>query len=244
MIVFSDEVESRVFQFEPIGYVSSPFKEKFGIPRQPGLTHSIRAQIQLLPPYNHPDTVRGLEECSHIWIIFVFSATQDKGWQPLVRPPRLGGNQRLGVFATRSTFRPNPIGLSVAKLISIEQQMDQLTLEIADCDLLDGTPILDIKPYLPYADAITDASFTLGTPPESLAIPLIFSSQAEAVCLKAESQHNLPLKQQITEVLQCDPRPAYQKDPTRIYGIKLHDFNIRWQIDDQAIHVVSIDHLS
>ncbi len=233
-----------MFQFEPIGYINSPFKEKFGIPRQPGLTQSIHANISLQPPYAHPDIVRGLEQCSHIWIIFVFSATQDKGWKPTVRPPRLGGNERLGVFATRSTFRPNPIGLSVAKLLEINQHTDEIQLKIADCDLLDGTPILDIKPYLPYADSITDASFSLGIPPKSLSLPLRFSDQAEAICLSEEAQHGIPLKQQITEVLACDPRPAYQHDPTRVYGIRLHQFNIRWQIDDQAIHVISIDFFS
>jgi tRNA-Thr(GGU) m(6)t(6)A37 methyltransferase TsaA len=230
-----------VYQFNAIGYIDSPFKEKFGIPRQPGLTQSIRSTLRLQAPYNDIDTVRGLETCSHIWIIFVFSATQDKGWHPTVRPPRLGGNQRLGVFATRSTFRPNPIGLSVARLISISQQDGTLCLELADSDLLDGTPVLDIKPYLPYADSLPTAHFSLGEAPEVLNLPVLFSEQAKQQCQQAEELDQHPLKAQITEILQCDPRPAYQKDPERIYGVRLHHFNIRWRVDSDAIHVIDIN---
>lgn len=229
-----------MYQFNAIGFIDSPFKEKFGIPRQPGLTQSIRSTLSLKAPYNDLDTVRGLETCSHIWIIFVFSATQDKGWHPTVRPPRLGGNQRLGVFATRSTFRPNPIGLSVARLIGISQQDGALCLELADSDLLDGTPVLDIKPYLPYADSIPSAHFSLGEAPERLSLPVVFSEQAEAFCQQTLLDQQLPLKTQIIEILQCDPRPAYQKDPERVYGVRLHHVNIRWRVNSHAIHVLEI----
>ena len=229
-----------MYQFNAIGYIDSPYKEKFGIPRQPGLTQSLRSTLRLHAPYNDLDSVRGLETCSHIWIIFVFSATQDKGWHPTVRPPRLGGNQRLGVFATRSTFRPNSIGLSVARLISISQQDGTLCLALADSDLLDGTPVLDIKPYLPYADSIPSAHFSLGEAPERLNLPVVFSAQADALCQQILLDQQLPLKTQIIEVLQCDPRPAYQKDPQRVYGVRLHHVNIRWRVDCDAIHVIDI----
>lgn len=231
------------YNLDAIGYVQSPYKEKFGIPRQPGLTQSIRSTLRILPPYSDPDSARGLENCSHIWVIFIFSATQNKGWHPTVRPPRLGGNQRLGVFATRSPFRPNPIGLSVARLINIEQQGKDLCMEIADCDLLDGTPVLDIKPYLPYADSLPDAEFSLGKAPEFLSLPVTFSEQASNLCQSIERDQQLPLTAQITEVLQCDPRPAYQTDSMRIYGIRLHHFNIRWRVLSDAIQVVEIETL-
>lgn len=231
------------FNIEAIGFIQSPFKEKFGIPRQPGLTQSIRSTLRLQPPFSDPESVRGLETCSHIWIIFIFNATQDKGWHPTVRPPRLGGNQRLGVFATRSTFRPNPIGLSVVRLVSIEKQGKELCLEIADSDLLDGTPVLDIKPYLPYADCLPDAHFPLGKAPNPLPLNVIFSEQARSLCETIEQDQQLPLATQITEVLQCDPRPAYQTDLTRVYGIRLHQFNVRWQVLEDAIHVLEIDTL-
>ncbi|KGK41139.1 tRNA (adenine(37)-N6)-methyltransferase [Nitrincola sp. A-D6] len=229
-----------MFQFDAIGYVHSPFKEKFGIPRQPGLTQSLRTRIHLHAPYNHPDTTKGLADCSHIWIIFVFSATQDQGWHATVRPPRLGGNKRLGVFASRSTFRPNPIGLSVARLIEISSEGDHLILEVADADLLDGTPVLDIKPYLPYADSLPEAHFSLGSKPEPLTLPVLFSTQADAFCQQYQQTQGEPLQEQITELLRCDPRPAYQTDSERIYGMRLHDLNLRWSVSDSAIQVIDI----
>ena len=145
------------FAFTPIGYVHSPYKEKFGIPRQPGLVTAAQATLRLVAPFDQPESVRGLEGFSHVWLIFVFHGTAAQGWKPTVRPPRLGGNARLGVFATRSTFRPNPIGLSVAQIVDIDAQHGQVSLTLSGCDLLDGTPILDIKPYLAYADALHQA---------------------------------------------------------------------------------------
>lgn len=145
------------FQMTSIGVISSPYKEKFAIPRQPGLVSSAKATLTLTPPYDEPDALRGLAEFSHVWLVFAFHETMDKGWNPTVRPPRLGGNERLGVFATRSTFRPNPIGLSVAKLEGITTRNNQCQLHLSGIDLVDGTPILDIKPYIPYADNVPDA---------------------------------------------------------------------------------------
>ncbi|GAA0701910.1 tRNA (N6-threonylcarbamoyladenosine(37)-N6)-methyltransferase TrmO [Marinobacterium maritimum] len=228
----------------PIGYIHSPFDEKFGIPRQPGLA-SIRAEIELVPPFASADAVRGLEHCSHIWLVFLFSATADQGWSPTVRPPRLGGNQRLGVFATRSPFRPNPIGLSCVRLTSIRCEGDSIRLEVEGADLLNGTPILDIKPYLPYSDSLPDAEFALASKIERLQQPVVFSPEAEQTCTALSQQLNQPLARQIAEILSCDPRPAYKKgDSERIYGVSLYGQNIRFRISDEQIEVISITPVS
>lgn len=226
----------------PIGIVHSPFADKFGIPRQPGLVPSIRASIELLGECAHPACVRGLEHCSHLWVIFLFSATAEQGWHPTVRPPRLGGNQRLGVFATRSTFRPNPLGLSVVKLEGIRQVQGRLFIDISAADLMDQTPVLDIKPYLPYADAVADASFMLANAPEPLSVPVIFTPGADTHCRHWEECLQQPLRRQIEELLRCDPRPAYQRSKSdRLYGVRLYQLDIRFRIHDHLIEVVSIE---
>ncbi|WP_293264380.1 tRNA (N6-threonylcarbamoyladenosine(37)-N6)-methyltransferase TrmO [Neptunomonas sp.] len=228
--------------FEPIGVIHSGFKEKFGIPRQPGLAESMRATIELLPDFASEEIVRGLEGCSHIWLIFIFSACTNKGWSPTVRPPRLGGNRRVGVLATRSPFRPNPIGLSAVKLDAIICSQGKVQLQVSGADLMDTTPILDIKPYLPYSDQIPSAHFTLAENYQALEIPVIFHNNAKQQCDIINKKTDLPIAQQITEILRCDPRPAYQRSAEREYGIRLHDYNIRWSItDDEAIHVHSIE---
>ena len=145
------------FQFEQIGVIRSPYKEKFAVPRQPGLVINGGGELHLVAPYNQADAVRGLEAFSHLWVVFVFHQTMEGGWRPTVRPPRLGGNARMGVFATRSTFRPNPIGMSLVELKGIRCQKDQVILELGSLDLVDGTPVIDIKPYLPFAEALPDA---------------------------------------------------------------------------------------
>lgn len=232
---------SEAFEMQPIGIISSPYKEKFGIPRQPGLANSLTSTIQLLPDYCAPDIIRGLEGCSHIWLIFIFSECIDKGWTPTVRPPRLGGNKRLGVFATRSPFRPNPIGLSPVKLHSICVKSGTVELSISGADLLDGTPILDIKPYLPYSDIVSEASFDIADKIELLTQEVFYSEQAMAALTEAEQRLEQPIKRQITELLKCDPRPAYKKNnPDKSYGIRLYDLNIRFSISDQHILVDSI----
>jgi len=230
-------------QIDYIGYVRSGFKEKFGIPRQPGLVKTLTATVELIPPYSNPETVRGLENCSHIWLMFVFSECVGKGWKPTVRPPRLGGNQRTGVFGCRSPFRPNPIGLSPVELLSIEQKGDRLLLHVSGADLLDGTPIVDIKPYLPYTDCIEEAQFELAqAAAEPLDLPCRFTLDAEKACVHFSQRLNQPLAEQIEEVLRCDPRPAYKKgDNDRVYGLNLHDLNIRWQITDSEIIILSIE---
>ncbi|WP_372738456.1 tRNA (N6-threonylcarbamoyladenosine(37)-N6)-methyltransferase TrmO [Neptunomonas sp.] len=228
--------------FEPIGLIHSGFKEKFGIPRQPGLAKSMQATIELLPEFSSEEIVRGLEGCTHIWLIFVFSACVDQGWKPTVRPPRLGGNQRVGVLATRSPFRPNPIGLSAVKLDEVRCTHGAVQLIVSGADLLDQTPILDIKPYLPYSDRIAEAQFSLAESYKELEIPVIFSEQASEQCKQIEHTSALPIIEQVTEILRCDPRPAYQRSAEREYGIKLHAYNIRWSItDNEAIFVHSVE---
>ncbi|MBR9883654.1 MAG: tRNA (N6-threonylcarbamoyladenosine(37)-N6)-methyltransferase TrmO [Oceanospirillales bacterium] len=222
---------------QPIGVIHSAFSEKFGIPRQPGLAESLSATIELYPEFGSPESVRGLEEASHIWLIFLFSATADQGWKPMVRPPRLGGNKRLGVFASRSPFRPNPIGLSPVELIAIRQEGNRVLLDVRGADLLDGTPILDIKPYLPYSDALPDAHFALAEKIETLDLPVHWLETARDKLALYSQRLNQPLEQQIEEVLRCDPRPAYQRDPERVYGIALHNINIRFRITDTEIEV-------
>lgn len=229
--------------FHPIGTISSPYKEKFGIPRQPGLVTAARATLTLLPPYNQPESVRGLEGFSHIWIIFVFHATQQQGWKPTVRPPRLGGNTRMGVFATRSTFRPNPIGLTVAELCGIQVQGCRIALELQGVDLLDGTPVLDIKPYLPYADALPAAR--AGFAPEAPAAPLAvsFSAQAEPQCRQKQLQWQTDIRRLIVQILAQDPRPSYQhgqQQDGRVYAMRLYDFDLRWHYTADGIEVLEL----
>ncbi|WP_286239808.1 tRNA (N6-threonylcarbamoyladenosine(37)-N6)-methyltransferase TrmO [Neptuniibacter halophilus] len=232
---------SEPFSFTPVATVASPFKEKFGIPRQPGLASSLISRIVLQPGFDSADMVRGLEGCSHIWLLFIFSECVDKGWQPLVRPPRLGGNKKLGVFATRSPFRPNPVGLSPVRLIAIEQVAGKVQLVVSGADLLDGTPIIDIKPYLPYSDRIDEAEFELAGEISTLSQPVIFADAADAFLSQKERESDLPLRLQISELLKCDPRPAYKKNTAeQSYGVRLHDFNIRFRITDEAIIVDSI----
>jgi tRNA-Thr(GGU) m(6)t(6)A37 methyltransferase TsaA len=233
---------SHALSFSPIGTITSPYKEKFGIPRQPGLVTAARATLTLLPPYNQPETVRGLDGFSHVWLIFVFHGTQAQGWKPTVRPPRLGGNARMGVFATRSTFRPNPIGLSVAELCDIKIQGNQITLELAGADLLDGTPILDIKPYLPYADALTHAS--AGFAPDAPHSPQVvrFSANASLQCAQKQVQYQTDVRLLIEQILSQDPRPSYQQGQqvARVYAMRLYDFDLRWHYTASGIEVLEL----
>ena len=162
----------------PIGIIHSCFSEKFGIPRQPGLVPVARAILEMRPPYDRDEAVNGLETFSHLWIIFVFHANPKGKWQPTVRPPRLGGNRRLGVFATRSGFRPNPIGLSVVRLEGIRRYKNKLLLDLSGVDLLDRTPVLDIKPYLPYVDSVPDAIGGFADRRPASAVTVVFSDHA------------------------------------------------------------------
>lgn len=233
---------SGQFSLQAIGHIHSPYNEKFGIPRQPGLAPSLISRVRLEKAFASPECVRGLAQCSHIWLVFIFSECVDAGWKPTVRPPRLGGNKRMGVFATRSPFRPNPIGLSAVKLIAIEQNKAGIELVVSGCDLLDGTPVLDIKPYLPYSDSIETATCEFADQIELLTQPIRFSEQAQAAIQQLQTRLDQPVQQQIEELLRCDPRPAYKKqEHTREYGVMLHNANIRFQVCDSEIKVNSID---
>ena len=223
----------------PIGVIHSCFREKFGIPRQPGLVTAASATLELFPPYNQPEAVRGLEGFSHLWLIFVFHEIPAGRWQPTVRPPRLGGNQRLGVFATRSPFRPNPIGLSAVRLERIEINQGRVALHLAGVDLLDGTPVLDIKPYVPYADCIPDAAGGFAPEAPDAALTVEFSPSAAAFCAAWPEGD---LRALITQILRQDPRPAYERENTapRRYGMKLYDFDLRWEMRDNTATVIDI----
>lgn len=229
------------YEFQPIGSVQSPFRQKFGIPRQPGLCPSIPGIIKLYPPFNNRDTVRELDGFSHIWILFVFNGIAEGKWTPLVRPPRLGGNERVGVFASRSTHRPNPIGQSVVRLERIESTTDLLSLHISGHDLLDGTPVLDIKPYLPYSDSIADASGGFIHRTGFSLHQVSFSKSASIEC--AQWEITWPgLRRMLIEILQQDPRPAYHKQATeqREYGFQLYDLNIRYSLDQNKAIIQQI----
>ena len=231
-----------------IATVDSPYKEKFAIPRQPGIVSAAQGQLRLKGSANNIELVRGLEQFSHIWLLFVFHGTQAQGWKPLVRPPRLGGNKKLGVLATRSTFRPNPIGMSVVKLDRIEHQLtthkeSQVVLHISELDLLDGTPIVDIKPYVPYADIIEDAHGGYAHQQPSNDIHIIFTD-ASATIIEENLTSYPTLRLLIEQVLSQDPRPAYKQQSTddKIYGMTLHEFNIQWQFDGgDIIKVLSVE---
>ena len=237
------------FRFNPIGVVHSCFKEKFGIPRQPGLVSEARATLELIPPFNRNEAMAGLESFSHIWIIFVFHEAMREQWRPTVRPPRLGGNQRVGVFASRSPFRPNPIGMSVVKLEKIECDGGRCLLHLRGADLLDGTPVLDIKPYLPYADALpeADAGYAADTPSQDTFIT--FSELAETQCTELERSGTLGLRQLIKQILSQDPRPAYfvnsknadEKDSEKqLFGMRLYDFDLRWSVEADQVKVLEL----
>ena len=225
------------YSVTPIGIIHSPYQEKFGIPRQPALAPSAPVTLELLPPYNQPDCVRGLEDFSHVWLTFVFHDTLARGWQPLVRPPRLGGNSKVGVFASRATHRPNGLGLSLVALQGIDTRHG-VTLQLSGADLLDGTPVLDIKPYIPFVEAKPDArgGFVDGPPPQ-LAVQWQDRARSDLAAWPDTPQW---LPSLIDEVLAQDPRPAYQDDPTRVYGIRLAHCDVRFSIHGDTATVLEI----
>ena len=218
----------------PVARIRSDFPEKFGIPRQSGVVKSLEAKILFEPEFRVMDAVRGLEDFSHIWLIWEFSEAVRDTWSPTVRPPRLGGNVRMGVFATRSPFRPNPIGLSCVKLLKVEQD-ETLgpVLTVAGADLMDGTPIYDIKPYIPYADCHPDAKGGFTTNVEM--IPLAVEFPAEL--LEKVPQEN---REALIGVLEQDPRPRYQKDPERVYGLSFAGMEIKFTVSDRTLSVVEL----
>lgn len=223
---------------EPIGVLSSPFKQKFSIPRQPRLAPAARGIIKLSDGYSSPDMVRDLDTFSHLWLVFGFHENSDKGWQPLVRPPRLGGNKKTGVLATRSTFRPNGLGLSAVKFERVIIKDNMASIEVSGIDLLDGTPIYDIKPYISYSDVI-DAD--CGFAPDA---PLLKTVNFSELAASFINEHDVPneFEALIEQILAQDPRPAYkqQKADDKVYRVEIYNFDVHWQAIDDCILVTNI----
>ena len=221
-------------EITPIAYIKSDFPEKFGIPRQSGLVEELTATVVFQPPYRVPDALRGLEGFSHLWLIWEFSQARRESWSPTVRPPRLGGNKRLGVFATRSPFRPNPLGLSCVRLLEIRQDRAQgPVLIVAGADLLDGTPIYDVKPYLPYADCRPDAVGGFAARPKEADLT-VECPPALLDRVPADKRSAL------LAVLAQDPRPQYQDDPERVYGMAFAGLEVKFQVAGDRLAVTEI----
>lgn len=223
-----------IAEIQAIARMKSDFPTKFGIPRQSGLVDELRSTIIFEPEYRNPDALRGIEGYSRLWLIWQFSQAVRQGWSPTVRPPRLGGNTRMGVFATRSPYRPNSLGLSCVRLLAVEDTKEFGTvLHVGGADLMDGTPIFDIKPYIPYGDAHPDA---IGG----------FSDQAGDflldVVIPDDLLNQVPSNKQqaLLGVLSHDPRPSYQRDPERIYGLSFAGYNIRFQVRENVLSVLAI----
>ncbi len=218
-----------------IARMHSDFATKFGIPRQSGLVEELRSTIVFEPEFRNPDALRGLEDFSHLWIIWQFSEAVRQGWSPTVRPPRLGGNTRMGVFATRSPFRPNNLGLSSVRILGLEQTAEFGTvIHVAGADLMDGTPIFDIKPYIPYADCHADATggFT------DTAGDFLLTVDFPAPLLEKLPQAK---RDAAIGVLSHDPRPSYQRKPGRVYGLDFAGFNIRFTVENDTLTVLEVE---
>lgn len=230
---------------KPIAYIRTSFAEKFGVPRQSGLAKSLTGVIVFEKEFRNVDALRGLDGFSHLWLIWEFSANRNKkesqgsaDWQPTVRPPRLGGNEQMGVFATRSPFRPNPLGLSCVKIAGIELTgPDGPTITVTGADLMDGTPIYDIKPYIRYADARPEAVCGYVDQLQERKLRVVLPS------VLAEKVENKSVIPSLIEVLSLDPRPSYHNDPEREYGMAFADYNIRFTVADEVLTVTGITSL-
>ncbi|GLT17275.1 tRNA (N6-threonylcarbamoyladenosine(37)-N6)-methyltransferase TrmO [Vibrio zhanjiangensis] len=229
-----------MYSIEPIGFIESPYKEKFAVPRQPRLVSAARSRVRLVGSANTPEAVRELEQFSHIWLLFLFDQNLEAGWKPTVRPPRLGGNQRVGVFASRSTFRPNGIGMSAVELKGIGKHDEHIYIDLGNVDLVDGTPIIDIKPYVPYSDSITHAQGGYAEQ-EPIALPVRFSPLAVSQLEKrADARYEQTV---IEQVLAQDPRPAYKKGKPddKQYAVNLFDLNIKFVVNNDLVTVTAIE---
>ena len=219
---------------QPIAHIHSDFSEKFGIPRQSGLVEELTATVVFEPAYRVPEALRGIEGFSHLWLIWEFSQARRENWSPIVRPPRLGGNQRMGVFATRSPFRPNPIGLSCVRLLGARQDRKLgPVLVVAGADLMDGTPIYDIKPYLPYADCRPDAVGGFASVPKSASLEV--DCPPELLAVLPEDK-----RPALLAVLAQDPRPQYQDDPDRVYGMAFAGTEVKFRVAGGRLRVTEI----
>lgn len=222
------------YTLKPIAHIKSDFSSKFGIPRQSGLAEAVHSQIIFEKEFRNPDILRGLDGYSHIWLIWGFSENMDKPWTPTVRPPRLGGNTRVGVFATRAPFRPNAIGLSSVKLTEIRFDSSLgPVITVSGADLMDGTPIYDIKPYI-TTDCHPDAICGFQEKTKDYRLSVNFP---EALLLQIPEE----LRDGLVETLAQDPRPSYQKDPDRVYGFPFGDFDVKFKVADGALTVVNLE---
>ena len=225
----------ETYTLKVIARIHTDLPEKFGVPRQSGLIPQLQGRIVFEPEYRSIDALRGLEEFSHLWLVWQFSKATRDTWSPLVRPPRLGGNEKMGVFATRSPFRPNALGLSCVELDRVEQTKDLgPVIHVRGVDLMDGTPIFDIKPYLPYADSRPDAC---GGWTDTVERSML------TVEISAELMEKIPQEQReaVHAVLEADPRPRYQDDPQRIYGLTFARQNIKFRVEGETLYVVEVE---
>ena len=224
--------------FKVIARIRSDFPDKFGIPRQSGLLKNLRSTIVFEPEFRNADALRGLEGFSHLWLLWLFSENVRDTWKPTVRPPRLGGNTRLGVFATRSSFRPNPLAMSCVKIESVNLTGEGApSITVSGADLMDGTPIVDIKPYLPYADSVPEATGGFAEAVRFKKLEVDFAAEAQ-VALDEQFPENK--KAALVELLSEDPRPAYQRSADRVYGVRFADFEIKFQVQGDHLTVVAI----
>ncbi len=224
-------------EIKPIAYIRTDFSSKFGIPRQSGLVDELEATIVFEPEYRNPDALRGIEEYSYLWLIWQFSECTDKEWTPTVRPPRLGGNKRMGVFATRSPFRPNSLGLSSVKLLGVERtEKEGCVLKVSGADLLDGTPIFDIKPYLAYVDSHPEASNGFALDEKNGSVEVEINNELLEIIPEQK-------RKALIAVLAQDPRPGYQDDCERIYGIEFAGFDVRFTVFENKLKVIEIKNL-
>lgn len=224
--------------FRIIGHIRSDFDSKFGIPRQSGLVEELRSVLVFEPEFQDENALRGLEEFSHIWVIWDFSEAHRDEWSPTVRPPRLGGNERLGVFATRSPFRPNPIGLSCVRLIEIKKDPELgSVLVLGGADMMDGTPVYDIKPYIPYADCRSDASAGFTAKNTDYKLKVEIPPELEN---KIKSKFNTEKYEALTGILAQDPRPHYQDDPERVYGFSFAGTEIKFRVSGRTVYLLDI----
>lgn len=220
-----------------IGHIHTDFKEKFGIPRQSGIVDALQGEIVFLPEYRQPEAFRGLKDFSHIWILWQFHMAKKENWSATVKPPRLGGNTRMGVFATRSPFRPNDIGLSSVRLLNVEYTADRgPVLHVCGADLLDNTPIYDIKPYLPYTDAHPEATSGFAG---NIAMQKLTVTFPEKLLRQIPAEK----REALIAILKEDPRPGYQNEPDRRYGISFGGFDIRFTIKENNLKVFQVVHL-
>ena len=219
----------------PIARIQSDFSEKFGIPRQSGLVEALRARVVFAPEYRVREAFRGLEGFTHIWLVWAFSQNVEAGWSPTVRPPRLGGNVRMGVFATRSPFRPNPIGLSCVELLAVDYDApDGPALVVGGADLLDGTPIFDVKPYVPHADCRPQARGGFADAHREDRLAVDFPPRLEALVPPDK-------REALRGVLAGDPRPSYQRDPQRLYGLGFAGLQVRFTVEDGVLRVRQVE---